>query len=125
MFEERALSVRQPWAWAILCAGKDVENRSWQTRHRGRLWIHAGGNVDKGRPDLLERAAAYYGGQILRGALLGHVNLLDVVTDSESDWAIPGQFHWLLSDPVLLPEPIPMPGRLSLWRPPGIPPAGR
>lgn len=24
-----ALSIRQPWAWAILCAGKDIENRSW------------------------------------------------------------------------------------------------
>lgn len=24
----KALSVRQPWAWAILHAGKDVENRS-------------------------------------------------------------------------------------------------
>jgi len=24
----RALSVRQPWAWAILYAGKDIENRS-------------------------------------------------------------------------------------------------
>jgi hypothetical protein len=30
--ELRALSVRQPWAWAI-CHGKDVENRS-----RGGLW---------------------------------------------------------------------------------------
>lgn len=27
---ELALSVRQPWAWAIIHAGKDIENRSWQ-----------------------------------------------------------------------------------------------
>ncbi len=26
----KALSIRQPWAWAILHAGKDVENRSWR-----------------------------------------------------------------------------------------------
>ena len=25
----KALSIRQPWAWAILHAGKDVENRDW------------------------------------------------------------------------------------------------
>lgn len=26
----KALSIRQPWAWAILHAGKDVENRDWK-----------------------------------------------------------------------------------------------
>lgn len=26
----KALSIRQPWAWAILNAGKDVENRDWK-----------------------------------------------------------------------------------------------
>lgn len=41
-----ALSVRQPWAWAIIYAGKDIENRSWQAvnhglRQRGRIAIHA------------------------------------------------------------------------------------
>ena len=28
----RALTVRQPAAWAIFHAGKDIENRSWQNR---------------------------------------------------------------------------------------------
>lgn len=38
----KALSIRQPWAWAILNAGKRVENRSWQACHyRGPLLIHA------------------------------------------------------------------------------------
>ena len=27
----KALSIRQPWAWAILHAGKDIENRDWRT----------------------------------------------------------------------------------------------
>ena len=36
-----ALSVRQPWAWAIIHAGKDIENRSWATKFRGRVLIHA------------------------------------------------------------------------------------
>ena len=29
----KALSIRQPWAWAILHAGKDVENRDWNDRY--------------------------------------------------------------------------------------------
>lgn len=36
-----ALSIRQPWAWLILHAGKDIENRTWQTYQRGWFAIHA------------------------------------------------------------------------------------
>jgi hypothetical protein len=47
-----ALSIRQPWAWAILHAGKDIENRDWKDwnlglRFRGRFLIHASSYVDK------------------------------------------------------------------------------
>lgn len=27
------LTIRQPWAWAIVSGGKDVENRTWATAH--------------------------------------------------------------------------------------------
>ncbi len=37
----RALSVQQPFAWAIAYGGKDVENRSWPVSFRGVLAIHA------------------------------------------------------------------------------------
>jgi len=37
----KALTIRQPWAWAIFHAGKDIENRDWPTRLRGRIAIHA------------------------------------------------------------------------------------
>ena len=30
----KALSIRPPWAWAILHAAKDVENRTWKTNIR-------------------------------------------------------------------------------------------
>jgi len=38
-----ALSVLQPWAWAIIHAGKTIENRDWRhgCAHRGPLYIHA------------------------------------------------------------------------------------
>mgnify|MGYP000085348797 CR=1 FL=1 len=38
----RALTVRQPWAEAIACGAKLVENRSMGTRYRGPLAVHAG-----------------------------------------------------------------------------------
>ena len=39
----KTLSIRQPWAWAILNAGKRVENRDWKhaPSYRGPLLIHA------------------------------------------------------------------------------------
>ena len=41
-----ALSVRQPWAWAIARGHKVIENRDWDTRFRGTLAIHASLSVD-------------------------------------------------------------------------------
>ncbi|RCJ19276.1 hypothetical protein A6770_31970 [Nostoc minutum NIES-26] len=37
----KALSVRQPWAWAIIYASKDIENRGWPIYYRGDILIHA------------------------------------------------------------------------------------
>ena len=43
MAELRALTLRQPWGWAIAHGGKDVENRSWQPPCTlDLLAIHAG-----------------------------------------------------------------------------------
>lgn len=43
----KALSIRQPWAWAIVQGHKPVENRSWQANHTGPLLIHAGQAFDE------------------------------------------------------------------------------
>jgi ASCH domain len=107
----KVLTVRQPWASAIIYAGKDVENRSWPTKHRGRLYIHAG--MTREADDILPP-----GTPVPQGAIIGYVTVTGCVRDSASPWAIPGNWHWLLTDPVPLPEPIPARGRLSLWQPP-------
>jgi hypothetical protein len=36
-----ALSLRQPWLWAVLKAGKRIENRKWATSYKGPLLLHA------------------------------------------------------------------------------------
>lgn len=42
-----ALSLVQPWAWAILHAGKRIENRNWPygCAQRGPIWLHASKGV--------------------------------------------------------------------------------
>jgi hypothetical protein len=113
MSEEMAISVRQPWASAIFNAAdpKTVENRNWATSYRGRLWIQAAKTVDPDAPEPLARAAA----DAPRGFILGHVTLTDIVRDHPSAWAEPGAHHWVLTDPVLLDEPVPFPGRPGLF----------
>src|ERR1017187_9047245 len=51
----RTLSIRQPWAHAILHLGKDVENRSWSTPYRGSILIHASGRLESNAREALSR----------------------------------------------------------------------
>jgi hypothetical protein len=46
----KAISIRQPWAWAIVTGEKDVENRSshFPQRYRGPVLIHASKGSDPG-----------------------------------------------------------------------------
>lgn len=37
----KALAIKQPWAWLIVNGYKPVENRTWSTKFRGPLLIHA------------------------------------------------------------------------------------
>ena len=41
----KVLSVKNPFAYWILQGGKDVENRTWTTDYRGRLYIHVSGDT--------------------------------------------------------------------------------
>lgn len=54
----KALTVRQPWAWAIAHGRKRIENRIRSTKHRGPLAIHAGmAGAREGWTDLRVRTA--------------------------------------------------------------------
>ncbi len=43
----KALSIRQPWSWYILHAGKPVENRTTRWSYRGSVLIHVGAGLTK------------------------------------------------------------------------------
>ena len=43
--QTRAVTIHGPWVWAIANGYKRVENRIWETPHRGELVIHAGGSL--------------------------------------------------------------------------------
>lgn len=43
----KAITIKQPWATLIAKGYKEYEFRTWKTKYRGDVLIHAGKNVDK------------------------------------------------------------------------------
>lgn len=117
----KALSVRQPWAFHILNSGKDIENRSWRTRHRGWIAIHASTKVEQDEDvDLPRGVRRPKPDQLVTGAIVGVVRVVDVVERKRSKWHLSGQLGWVLASPRRLKKPIRCKGKLSLWQvPPG------
>lgn len=129
------LSVRNPWS-TLICQGiKDVENRSYPTEHRGRLYIHSSGDPMTPSEAREELGATLFrqvpalkawlqegmdqGAQVewlKNRSIIGHVDVVDCVQNSSSPWAVDGQFHWVLANPVLFDQPWEgIPGQLKLW----------
>lgn len=103
-----ALSVRQPWAWATLHGGKDIENRSAAAVRHGmtprRIVLHAAKGMT--RRDY-EDARAFMAGlgvicpspaDLIRGAVIGTATVTAIVKDSASPWFF-GPRGLVLADP--------------------------
>jgi len=50
----KVLSLKQPWATLIAIGAKKIETRSWPTKHRGPLLIHASASWDKAGRELFK-----------------------------------------------------------------------
>ena len=116
----RALSVRQPWAWAIFHAGKDVENRTWKNQHTmGSIAIHASRRTDP--LDLLPPRTRHPEPEdLVSGAIIGVVDVVGVVERHRSKW-FAGPLGWVVRNPRAIRSPIHSSGHLGLWTlPPGV-----
>lgn len=107
-----ALSIQQPWAWAIIHAGKDVENRTWSTNFKGRFLVHAGRKFDWEGARWLDAREHIFNfpvpirdriarGEFLHGGIIGSVNLVACVTEHNSPWFF-GPYGFRLCDPELM-----------------------
>jgi hypothetical protein len=109
------LSIRQPWASSIVLGDKRHENRTWPTRFRGRFYIHAAkGWTGDERQDWLDfiedrNLKPHLGGMaglkfrdLPLGGIIGHADLVDCVTSSESPWFI-GPYAFVLANVKPLP----------------------
>lgn len=116
----KALSIRQPWAWAIIAGHKTFENRTWQTKYRGSLLIHAGQSMHKADYELMLLYGCERGfdvpcmSDLHRGGIIGRVDLVDMVTAGEGDLWFRGPIGWRLTNPHQLPFQA-CKGRLGLF----------
>ncbi len=138
-----AISLRQPWASAVVDYSKDVENRSrWPFKHRGPIIIHASATKptledfetflkrakddDWGEEDLPDISSGTYPVELFpHGCILGLARLVDVFTPAspppddhevnKSPWKSPDAGAWLyVTDPISVQD-VPFKGFVGLF----------
>lgn len=131
----KAISVRQPWATLIVHFGKDIENRSWATRFRGPVLIHAAKGMTRYEwEDAIEFAtealwhlplerrkelsAMLAFDALPRGGIIGSAVITDCVTSSPSPWFM-GSHGFVLANAK--PQPFrPFKGALGFFSVPDL-----
>lgn len=142
----KTITIKQPWASLIVEGVKDIENRTWPTKFRGRVLIHAAHKRWKWEAVLnylYDKAKAILNSfgydatwlkQLPTGVIIGSVEIVDCMINHPSTWAEKSGriydgiysneykiiYNWVLANPILFPEPIPAKGKLSFWDYPHI-----
>ncbi|MEJ7831312.1 MAG: ASCH domain-containing protein [Nocardioides sp.] len=123
-----ALSVRQPWAHAIMHFGKDIENRTRRFGHRGLTLIHASASLTADEyveaDDEIHRRTGLHlppSHQLERGGIVGVVEIVDSISAADARSSGPwwrGPYGLVLANarPLRL---IPCKGTVAplFWRP--------
>jgi hypothetical protein len=119
----RALTLWQPWAWAISHGGKRIENRGWKPPRwiiGERIAIHAGKKFDEEDAfDLLSELDMPDIHDLARGAVVAVATVKGYVesigeSHPQHRWFC-GPYGWVLDDVVALERPVPCKGALKLW----------
>lgn len=122
----KVLTIKQPWATLIMQGDKRYEFRSWQTKYRGDLLIHAGKGKDK---DAINRLAKYLPKELPYGKILGKVTLADCIKmspnlkemllrenkDIYAKSTFSEEYGWKIENVEVFEKPIEAKGKLNLW----------
>lgn len=111
----KAISIKQPWAWLILNAGKDIENREWSTVVRGPVLIHAGKSMDEAGIRFCKQRGISLPplSDLKLGGIVGKVEITGCVRQSKSPWFF-GTYGFELTNPQTLPFK-PVKGKLKFF----------
>jgi len=135
----KAITIKQPWATLIALREKQFETRSWQTKHRGAIAIHAGKSIDKTAcvsfSDVLKKHGIKSTSELPTGVIIATANLVDchkvisnndntakmhsglIIRGNEYDLGNyeEGRYAWELDNVKMIPKPLSAKGQLSLW----------
>ncbi len=134
----KAISLLQPWASLVVMGVKTIETRSWGTKHRGPILIHASmgkaGNIFAEEMYFKKYVPAF--NKLPFGAIIGkatitnvmrieHLNMPDEIINrltmeekAFGDYS-EGRYAWILEDHIKFKNPVPARGTLSIWEYPG------
>lgn len=123
----KVLSIKEPWASLIMNGTKKIETRSWQTKYRGEIYIHASLSKAKiTKPEVYELIKDI---NFKCGYIICKCNLVDCIymtdeyvndmkTNHYEEYICGhyevGRYAWIVED-VKVIEPIEAKGKLGLW----------
>lgn len=120
----KVITLKQPWATLVAEGIKKYEFRSWRTKYRGKILIHAGVGVDKEELDKFKNLNL----EFPKGKILAEVEIVDCfpLTDelnkkiiSENNIAYGNKirtgYAWKLDNVKKLKSDKIIKGKLSLW----------
>ena len=121
----KVLTVKEPWASLIINGYKMYEFRSWKTKYRGKILIHAGMTLEK---DMAERFSSY-NLNYYKGEIIGEATLVDcILVDEEFNKKLRDinplvygrsnhveTYAWKLENVIKYDKPILIKGKLGLW----------
>jgi len=129
----KAISLWQPWATLMAQRLKRIETRSWYTAYRGPLLIHAAKRkptkqeVTFLQDECFDHDAYFYPYDLVFGALLCRVDLVDCVPTGTAKTPMPdeleyhlgnynpGRYMWITDNLQVFYRPIPYRGRQRLF----------
>ena len=126
----KVLSIKEPYASLIKDGIKKIETRSWKTKYRGKIYIHA--SIEKLSKDKKENKALMNLVDINNlnyGYIICSANLIDCIEMTEefinevkknsNEYTTGiyqvGRYAWILEDIKILKEKIPAKGKLGIW----------
>lgn len=131
----KAITLWQPWATFMALGLKKIETRSWDTRYRGPLAIHAAASMNKVCKEFAE--CPYFKDMLVRrgfaswrdlplGAVVATVELVTTRHAEDLNHGLSraefylgdfskGRFGWVTDHLVKLATPVPAVGRQGFW----------
>ena len=119
----KVLSIKEPYASLIMMNIKKIETRSFKTKYRGELYIHASLSKSNQNSELNKLVSPMYGEIICKCSLVDCVLMTEEFIENlkkENPMEYKcghyevGRYAWILED-VKNIEPIKVKGKLGIW----------